>query len=448
MISKPIFKGIFLLLLFCASLTVRSQSNYDYHTDTLTYSQYLRANWEALYDSARIAEKQGVDFYYLHLRTAFAAYYTARYSQAVAYFNAAEQLQKGDVVVNEFHYLSALYGGQRLEMIKRYALLSEEAKERYIDPRRKVIETLTLEQGYNINSDYDELKNDELHAGYELYGERILLKSVNYTSLQMSHGLFPAVTLSHAIHFINLNKTQGVYGMEISGLPVEKSYDISTKQWQYSLNAEVNIKDFFFISPAFSYVNYQSDFNEITYNDTYAFTPKTIARHQEFYALMLNYVLPNIQFTLHANYFKGDHFERWQSGLGAKYYLTKDKKHYLSATYDMLNDNKDKIAYVWSAHYGFKTKSIYLEINHAAGDFRNYSESNGLIIYNTYENITSKSGCNISVPLFSEHLWFALYYRYLNYASFYAYVDDSLTLNKEKFTHNNHSITGGLTWYF
>lgn len=192
--------GIFVLI------NLLGQDRYDYHTDTLTYNQYLSADWDALYDSVRVAEKDGLDFYYLQLRGAFAAFHTQRYAQAEDYFNNAEDFQSASDIINEYHYLSALYAGHQLAMIERYAYLSAEAKRRIKDPKRRLLEFVNLESGFNYNVDFKGLQKADIDNGYNVYGERILLKNLTYNGLKMSHGLVPWLTLSHGFQWLNLKK--------------------------------------------------------------------------------------------------------------------------------------------------------------------------------------------------------------------------------------------------
>lgn len=451
MLKKITVKLGIILLGINVFINVAGQGRYDYHTDTLTYSQYLSADWEALYDSVKVAEKEGIDFYYLQLRVAFAAFHTQRYARAEDYFNSAESLQAASDLINEYHYLSTLYAGHRLAMIERYAHLSVEAKNRYKNPKRKAVETLTVESGFNNNANFKDLQKTEIDNGYKVYGERVLLKNLSYNGLKMSHGILPWLTLNHEFQWLHLNKEQQIYATEYgTSSTINKSYPISTEQQQYHINGVINIKDKLFITPAFSYVNFKSEFVEVKYTDEglYEFNDKSISDHQQLYALKLSYVSQNLEISSHSNYFWDQHFERWQMGLASRYYLKRDKSQYVSATFDMLNDKKNEWTNVWSLHYGFKLQKTWVELNHTAGDLHNFTESNGEIIYNTYENIESKTGANVSFPIGLDHLWLSFYYRYITYASVYSYIDDELVLKKENFNHNNHSITGGLTWYF
>lgn len=443
--------SIFFLLFLMGFVRLSAQEKYDYHTDTLTYSLYMEGDWEALFDSARLAEKHNISFYYLELRGAFAAFNTQRYERALQKFDVAESYQKGDAVVAEYHYLSALYAGHRLAQIERYEYLSEEAKSRYKDPKRNVVEMLAIESGYNHNSDFKTLQDTEVHEGTDIYGERILLKNLSYNSLKLSHGVLPYLTLNHSFQLINLNKVQDFYALESDITnPIVESYPISTQQYQYHADAIVNIMDKLHVSPSFTYVRYNARYFKSKYEDdeTYSFNEHTEKRSQFLYGLTLNYMMSRLHVSAHSNYFTGDHFERWQAGLGAKYFLKRDKTQYLSGTFDLLSNKQSNSNSVWSLHYGFKAHKYWFEVNHTAGDLRNYTEGKGEIVYNTYEKVLSRSGVSISRPIFNDSLWLSVYYRYINYSSFYVYLDENIVLKKRDFAHNNHSITGGLSWYF
>lgn len=437
----------FLFAFMIGYLSIIAQGHYDYYTDTLTYSQYMKADWKSLYDSVKVADKQGVSFYYYELRAAFAAFHTQRYERAIERFSKAESFQKGDAIVNEYYYLSALYSGQRLAQIDRYQHLSEEAKMRYRNPQRKAVELVAIEIGYNFNTDYSTLNESSIYEIEDIYSERILLKDLRNNSLKLSHGILSFLTLNHSLHYVTLYKEQDFYAIETDE-PLLKSFPISTQQIQYNVNATVNIKDQIFISPTYTYIKYNAQFYKAEYDAQYSFIETDLNGRQCLYGLMLQYLVPRFKLSAHTNYFKGEHIDRWQAGISSTFYINRDKTQYIQGSLDLLTNKEIDRYYVWSFRYGFNIKKYWLELNHTAGDLRNFTEVNGEIVYNTYEKILSKTGLNISRPIFNDHLWFSVYYRYLNYSSFSVYLDQNLALGRRNILHNNHSITGGLSWYF
>jgi hypothetical protein len=455
-------KHILLSLVFFCSLQLLSATDddtqYDYGTDTLTYSQYMKGEWEELYHSVKNAHHDDIDFYYLNLRGAFAAYYTERYPAAVDFFRQAEDVQEGDIAVKEIHYLSALYAGMLIETERCYEKLTPDQKSYYSTPESKLIKSISVSYGYNFNSDFDDLIKLPIDGELKKYGERILMKDLSFQDISLSHQFCPSLSVNHAYEQMTINRQQKFYYKDYNSnfsdsIIDSLEYDIQTIQWQYHINTTYNVNDKLFISPAFTLLHYNAEKYTASFNDTiFSFKQDPKDFYQYLVSLALTYKFDYVNISLSGNKIFSDNLSRWQAGGNITYFPLKSKEQYIGAGIYAHDFNQDENVaeweMVWQLKMGWKISNTWFEINHSTGNHRGFADNNGLTVYNTYENIKSQTGANLSIPFFNKKVWLSAYYRLLKYRTSFVYTDAESSLETEYFSHRNHSITGNLTWYF
>lgn len=443
------------------SIVVTGQDNntpgYDYHTDTLTYGQYLRGDWEKLRTTAKQASKNDISFYYLHLREAYASFYTQRYTDAFLQFNkASEYKQTASASTQELHYLSALYTQRTAATDRLYHALPKEVKEKHEAPSYKVFEFIEVNQGYNTNSDFETLLDQPINGGNNSFEERILLKNLQFTNVSMQRAFNSSWTVDQSIQHMKLNRQQNFsYLNGSTSVTQNDDYSISTTQWQYHIKASYNSDDKFSIVPALTVLNYNAEAYIYNYNsssNTYTFTKSNINDFQTLLSLSLNYRLPKIRLAFNSNKLSSGDYKRWQVGGGITIYPFKSDKYYFTTNIYSHDSHFYKTSSnwetIWQVKAGWTIDRVWMAAVHSQGNHQFFADNDGDIIYNNYEQIQSQSGGNIHVPFFAHKLWFNVYYRYVNYQTAFSYVGNDYELTQETVTHNNHSITGGLSWHF
>lgn len=431
------------------------QERYDFSTDTLTYNQYLRADWKALSQSVQSANKRGISFYYLALRGGFAAFYTGNYNQSVEYFELANRQNPPDDVEKEYYYLATLYAGKRIASIKAYNNLPKTVQVRYADPNPKIIESISLESGYSMNNDYNTLFAQAFDGGFGIYSERILMKDITHYSVGVTHSLSPATTINQSFTQIKLNKEQQYYALQLTPYDtLQPIYAKNTKQYQYHINANFNINDHFFISPAFTQIGFITDTFNVLFDDfgTYHFSNAKQKDNEQVFSLTMGANFNKMYLAFNTNYLHKKYFSRWQGGIDYTIFPLQKKVLYLTLGIQIqsntLNNNTLKDNTVETVKLGGYYKNLWIEASYSTGNLLNYVESNGYIVYNTSEQLTSKTGLSLSMPLYKKHLWLSVYYKYLRYNTSYSYYKDQLPLQNTNFTQNTHSLATGLIWHF
>lgn len=434
----------------------KPQLNYDYPTDSLTYAQYLATDWEALLLTSKNARKHNIDFYYLTLRTAYASFYTKRYDDALVYFEKAETMQMSNEITKETHYLSALYAGKAKTTELLYNLLSEDQKKRYNAPTYKRISSFSLNYGYNINTDFSKLLSQEIHGGSDVLGERILLKDIHFQDLALQHSINSSLSVEQSLGHMQLSKQQSFYYQDYANnTPKNDEYSTTTSQWQYYIKAAYNLDDKLSIVPSFTLIHFDAENIFGSYDSTttlYTFTKGSIEDYQYLFSLNANYRIGRALLSVSGSQLRGGKDSRWQYGGGLTLYPFKNKRHYITGNIYRLDSylyrSNSKWKTLWQIKAGWNIDKVWMTAVLSQGDHQFFADNNGLVVFNTYESIQSQIGGNIHFPLFTNQLWFNLYYRYIDYNSAFIYLDDDLKLRKKTISHNNHSITGGLSWKF
>ena len=97
--------------------------------------------------------------------------------------------------------------------------------------------------------------------------------------------------------------------------------------------------------------------------------------------------------------------------------------------------------------YGFASK-VWIEISGSYGEMKNYSESEGYIVYNGLDWMNYKALGNIVVQLTEKGSVLYAGARFAQHESQFITIDPSLSPDLNNIIYNSLSILGGLSWKF
>jgi len=326
---------------------------------------------------------------------------------------------------------------------------SVKAAEKYKKPNSQCVYFANITGGYNYNMNFDDIKNNTFTPVDGYYGERFLLKNVNYQNLSMANYVSPRVKLYFQIEHLTLEKQQQLYFSD--DITENQNFDVTTREMNFYAGINVEINKVWSVFSSVSLLNYNIEEYEgdstlfYSYNDKYS---------DKFIGLALNAKTQHIDWFLSGNYLGGKEVKRYQTGADVTLYPLQQKNLYFTASFFAINLNESDFSTEWNNLYRFKlgrkVGKSWLEINYSKGDHKYFADANGLVIYNTGENIKQMAGLNFSLPLFNRHWWFSFYYRYIDYEGKTIYYDEDYIVSSsyDKYTYNNQSFTGGLSWYF
>ena len=94
-------------------------------------------------------------------------------------------------------------------------------------------------------------------------------------------------------------------------------------------------------------------------------------------------------------------------------------------------------------------EKVWLDLKAVAGEMTNYTENNGMIVYNSYsEMIDKKVTFSISIPVSDKGSLLYLGGRWTSNRSEFVPNDPVMTQLTNTITYNTLSIYGGLSWKF
>jgi hypothetical protein len=97
--------------------------------------------------------------------------------------------------------------------------------------------------------------------------------------------------------------------------------------------------------------------------------------------------------------------------------------------------------------YGIASR-VWLEISGTYGEMRNFSQSNGYIVYNGLDWMKYKVLGNIIVPLGKKGSFIYAGTRFAQYENSYIAFTATEPENQYLLTYNSISIFGGISWKF
>ena len=247
---------VFLFFLLVTSVTAQGQQNFA-EVDKKSYDLLLQEKWEELISYCSKARSQGIDFFYLDVRTAIAFHNLKKYRNSAEWFLKGWENGKSFEWYQEYLYYSLLFAGRGMEALK-YANGFSESIKRKIGFTPNKLSRLALEAGYSFNPDFSTQSNTSLKEKANTgdnYGEAFLLKNYHFESVDLSHQISPGFLLNHNITYIGINREEQVDWVN------KYTFPATTSQFQYYINPVFVIGRKIYASPSATLLWGKAGFN-------------------------------------------------------------------------------------------------------------------------------------------------------------------------------------------
>jgi len=442
-------KRIILTVLFLmATFVVKSQEKLNYAVvETQSYQLYLDKNWHELLDYAGEARKQGIDFFYLQVRTGIALYNLGKYSAASKWFLKAYENDKSFEWLQEYLYYSLVFSGRNPEANKYAPDFSDTLKNK-IGYKEKGVILLAYEAGYSYNPEFEAQKarsfSTEVNLGDD-YGEGNFLKNYIFHSFDLSHHAGKNFTLNHNLTYIGVNRETVVdWGGQTSS-PVRNN------QFQYFINPVWVIGKKLNVSPSMNLIfgNGEVYAGRLTGNSSkvYTLTRENFNSAVFSMAMWSNfcYFSPGIEINAgklnNTGFTQLSSWVTWYPLSNARLFLT--PKVYFKA-------GSETNGFAWNAFGvsgGAQLGKIYLSGQYLFGDMENFVEAVGYVIYNFPGKTDQKILGSIYLPVGKRYQFV---FRYINQHVIekYQVYTNGIESNYLEYNYFKHTITGGISWNF
>lgn len=430
-----------LLFFFCYKSHCQKFDNFQ-SVDSTTYKLYLAEDWRGLIAVSLQAYENGIDYYYLRMRTGIAFYELKRYRRACSEFEMALTFSKKDEVALEYLYFSYLFSGQNERAFFLSRQFTSTMKERLGFDKVKLIEQLHLEGGPSIGENVYH-KNNNSGSDNTIFTEDELTGDVWYFALGLRHRLSKRIEVFHSASTLDIEKSQV---LEFYDGFVTNDYRIY--QRQYYINMGIYLGRGITVTPAFHIINvnydklgYGFDDSDKIYLESYNYSPT-----EKVYALSFKKNWGLMDVGLHGSYANLNNEELIQGGLSMTVYPFGNLNYYLTLPL-VYQQNHDWQNFIIDPVIGFKLyNNIWVEGQYTFGKLNNYVENNGYTVYNINDKILSRKGVSLQL-LANEHLRFNIMYRHLTKENKRTVIKSNLKpvdITTKDFI--NHSIIGGITW--
>lgn len=457
-----IWRNSLLVLMFF--LTIRSAAGQDFvETDSSTYRLYEEKNWKELIAAGKSALKHGIDYYYLRMRLGIAYYEKTNYKSAQIHFRKALEFNEADPVALEYLYFSYLFGGQAQQAALLYDGFTDPLKKRIADPGLRSIDRVSLEYLYNKTNTNGLVSDPETFE--DLYGIRIITRAYHNQNLALTHFMHPGLSFTHS--FTSLQKENyyayddGTIWFRIDGQKVI--------QYQYYLSPSFTTGRGLVISPLFHYLHVDFEVLTPVFSNPGpggpggstlpgTTTPTGLvvnvsedSDNQLVGGLALSKFQGRFSYRVSTLYSNLNNADQFTGGVGLTWYPRGNLDFYLGTSCNMhwenLSDEAPSYIQDLVLGYGIASK-VWVEISGAGGRMKNYTESNGYVVYNGLDWMKYRILGNVIVPLTAKGSTIYAGARYAGYGSSEISFSSVPGGNTNNIDYKSLSIFGGISWKF
>ena len=221
--------------------------------DTSTFRAYLDSDWDKIIEVGTTAIDNGIDYYYLRLRIAYAYYMKGRYHKAIPQYKKLLEFSTNDPTALEYLFYCYRYTARDADAEKLAGKFTPALKNYLGKEDRKPLTGLGINTTYGTGSD-PSLKDDvSQSAPQNLEGSQILPNSYMNFKFGISHGIQRNLILNHSANL--LSKDEYAFAVVNSTPYISESQTI--RQFSYHLSADVTPVEGLTLSPVFSFINYR-----------------------------------------------------------------------------------------------------------------------------------------------------------------------------------------------
>ncbi len=427
---------ILVLLLMIASL--QSQETKDsYKTiDSLTYDLFLKQDWKTLLEVGKNYKKKGTDFYYLKVRMGIAHFKTGHYLLAVKLLEAAYNLNKFDVVVQDYLYWAYRYSGLFLESDVFYKKMDVSLQKK-IGLDLKFISAVDFGVVTTSNSDYDEMlvnntNNETTNTRYFLDNHQIITVGLNHRFSNNTNFYHQFTIMPRKLVYQenNLAETTNIFYKGTETRYYANATFALGKRWYLDAYAVLLFGNFDDLTSGITTGNSLKFTDKINYSDVVF--GGAISKSSIYFRNSLNISYSNL-----------NGLNQLQTGYSISLYPLANTLlvpfgsfQYVSESLDSYSDNR----MVYTGGIAINTKRISFTGFATVGEIKNYISNNGSVVYNQLAETESEFGAILQVYLNKFEL--KLGYSLMNMKDYS--VSDLEVQNLFKYKQQNLIL--GVTW--
>lgn len=371
--------------------------------DSITYRYYLKGDWEKLISTGKESIKQKVDFKWLRQRMGYAYFVKGDYYASQQQYEKALSFDKADTLTLAYLYYCGMYTNNESFARLQASKLPVGIQKRMVIKPLRILDVIDAEYNYKSNSD-----NSRSNPGYYRFG-------IN-SKLGYRLNLYQAFS----------NYTQRIDSMGI-------------RQNEYFVLADYSLTPHLSLDIAYHYLG-SSLVDTATYRVNRK--SKTTVIDSTFYPghlfySKLSFRKNRFDLALSGSILSYDSVLTQQYGIQAGVVLPGKLNIYLrSSLYGLISPYSQKLIFSQSVG-AYLFNRLWAEGNITFGNLKNFSEINGLYVYNSDDSTTFRTGLTL--------FWYVTK-KITLFGSYGFNRKEYVNTNNSTINYNQHSISSGIIW--
>lgn len=442
------------LFMYSLSWINAQEQKLDFNTINMeTYRLYVEQKWDSLIDMGKGAIKHDIDYYYLRMRVGIAYYNKKNYKKAAGHFTHALSFNQNDPVALEYLYYSKFFSGSQEQANHVRNLFKGDLALKLPPYKGRFMEKIGIEYLYNHSMNEELLSDpDQVFANLPP-GIQYISRNFSNASVHLSSSISPGFTLLQTYSYLSMHN-QFYYN---DGLYQFEAPDQHVYQHQYSISPRITTPGGFTIMPVFHLINMHF-MSPVLLSQGYMGGSSQIGLKyytaNDFVAgLGFKKGVGTLDLHLGALYATLNNGEQVQNRLGVTWYPKGNLNLYMGMFMNSqveLIEGDGVLRIIPELSMGFTiAEKVWLDLKAVAGEMTNYTENNGMIVYNSYsEMMDKKVTFSISIPVTEKGSLLYLGGRWTSNRSEFVPYDPITTQLTNTITYNTLSIYGGISWNF
>lgn len=404
--------------------------------DSTSYALFLKQDWKSLIELGKTSKKNGIDFYYLKVRLGIANFKEGKYLIAIKYLEQAYQLNKFDVVVQDYLYWAYHYGGMPLEADMLYAKMDANLKDSI---NKKLLFVSGIDVGIvaTNNSDFDALltkSNGAESIDYRIFPEKYQLYMLGFNHrFSRSTNFYHRLTVMPTSLLLQENVNGSIKNSSFKGTETRYYADATFglgKRWYL----DTNLGLFF------------GSFNEVAiFNDNPINTSLKSKYTDVLFGVSVSRSCYYLRQSLNISYSNLGEFNQFQAGYSLSLYPLGNTLLVPFGSFQYQNETSDvtdETHIVYTGGISINTKDVTITGYFNSGEMHNFNSNNGSVIYNQSAICLNEYGAIMQIYIKKAVL--KLGYSFMNMEDYY--FTDEIAVSSYKF--NQQNLIAGFTWNF
>jgi hypothetical protein len=450
---------IFSTTFYSQAQTADSIATIDY--GSLTYDNYLKADWDGLIMNTKEAIKNGFETITIRKRLAYVYFMKEDYLTSASHYHKIYSNNPLDVDARLMLYHN-YFNTSNYQRAKSYAVLfTDEEREYYLLPKHTTITSIDLGSGYQTNDNYSINANNNIIKN-DVYGQQILNRDLSFAQVGLSIYVNRFMHITLGCDAIQTNREEKIQAKTYSLLDTrtdtthiidnkisQQQFYIQTsfvlpRMYTLKLFGNFIFNQYITITPSYSDSVYLVDTN-LAVQSNYTFNSASSSNVNYIVGASIEKEIAKIKLGLGASFSNLSSQTQIQGNASITWYPKGNTNLAIATQLMMLSQNSD-MYYIPSIESTFKAvKKLWVSAHVLYGDLTNTSEINGQLVNNITDKTIYRAGSTVFYTM-NKNLILHLTYRYSLRQSNYVTYSDATSYTTTYNNYNNHLIAIGIKY--